>query len=88
VVATKIPGCIDAVSDGVTGTLVPPYDVPELCTALRNYLRSPQLREAHGTLGRKRVLQEFSQEQMWDALRKEYVELLDEHGLQRPADKD
>ncbi|MER3422062.1 MAG: glycosyltransferase family 1 protein, partial [Nitrospiraceae bacterium] len=26
VVATRIPGCLDAVQDGVTGTLVPPYD--------------------------------------------------------------
>ena len=76
VVATNIPGCIDAVSDGSTGTLVPPYDAGELCTALRNYLLNPQLRRAHGTTGRQRVLTEFSQEKMWEAVRDEYETLL------------
>lgn len=76
VVATNIPGCVDAVSDGVTGTLVPPYDTEDLCTALRNYLLSPQLRHAHGTAGRKRALTEFSQEKMWEAVRDEYGALL------------
>lgn len=85
VVATNIPGCVDAVSDGITGTLVPPYDAKELCIRLRNYLLNPQLRKMHGTAGRQRVLNEFSQEKMWEALKNEYVTLLQERGLKSPS---
>jgi len=76
VVASNIPGCVDAVVNGITGTLVPTYDVPALYEAIRNYLRDPQLRKEHGKAGRERVISSFSQEKMWAALRNEYDSLL------------
>lgn len=76
VVATRIPGCVDAVWDGATGTLVPPRDGDALARALRAYLADRLLRQQHGCAGRERVLREFQQETLWEALYQEYLKLL------------
>ena len=79
VVATTVPGCTDAVADGVTGSLVPPRDAAALATALRAYLVDPELRAQHGRAGRERVLREFRQEAVWGAIEREYERLLAVH---------
>lgn len=76
-VATSVPGCVDAVQDGVTGTLVPPRDAGALTNALRSYLRDPALRLCHGTAGREHVLREFRQDAIWKAQCQEYTHFLD-----------
>lgn len=76
VVATLVPGCVDAVQDGVTGTLVPPHDAAALTDAIRHYLVDPELRRRHGLAGRERALLEFRQEDIWEALYAEYTRLL------------
>jgi glycosyltransferase involved in cell wall biosynthesis len=53
VVATAVPGCVDAVQDRVTGTLVPPRDAAALTEAIRHYLLDPELRRRHGRAGRE-----------------------------------
>jgi glycosyltransferase involved in cell wall biosynthesis len=81
VIATRIPGCIDAVQDGVTGTLVPPGDPAALANAIRGYLRDPALASRHGAAGRARVLREFQPEEIWKALAWVYSSLLAERNL-------
>ena len=81
VVATRIPGCVEAVEDGVTGTLVPARDVAALADATRMYLRDPKLRQKHGCAGRARVLSQFRQEAIWEAVYQEYERLLRERGI-------
>jgi glycosyltransferase involved in cell wall biosynthesis len=76
VVATEVPGCVDAVQDSVTGTLVPPRDAAALTEAIRHYLLDPELRRRHGRAGRERVLREFRQEDIWKELYAEYTRLL------------
>ncbi len=76
VVATATPGCADAVQDGFTGTLVPPRDADALANALERYLSDPAVRATHGDAGRRRVLAEFRQEAIWQAVAEEYRELL------------
>jgi glycosyltransferase involved in cell wall biosynthesis len=76
VVATSVPGCIDAVRHDRTGLLVPPRNPAALSRAIRRYLEDPELRRAHGAAGRRRVLDEFTQESIWKALYGEYVGLL------------
>lgn len=76
VVATAVPGCVDAVVDGVTGTLVPPHDAPALAGAVAAYLDDPARRGAHGRAGRERVVRQFGQREVWEALLAEYRELL------------
>jgi glycosyltransferase involved in cell wall biosynthesis len=81
VVATRVPGCIDAVADGDTGTLVPSQDAASLSEAIARYLDDSGLRQVHGEAGRQRVLNEFRQEDVWEALYEEYLRLMDERGL-------
>ena len=76
VVATKIPGVVDAVEDGVTGTLVPPGDAGALTAALRRYVEQPDLRRQHGHAGRERALRAFRPEAIWEGLYQEYQRLL------------
>ena len=76
VVATEVPGCVDAVQDSVTGTLVPPRDASALTEAIRHYLLDPELRRQHGRAGRERMLREFRQEDIWEELYAEYTRLL------------
>jgi glycosyltransferase involved in cell wall biosynthesis len=85
VVATRIPGCVDALADGVTGLLVPPRDATALRDALARYLDDPELRLLHGAAGRERVLQEFRQEAIWAALHAEYRRLLAQLSPRRMA---
>lgn len=73
VVATRIPGCVDAVVDGVTGTLVPPRDATSLADALGRYLAGPELREQQARAARERVERELSRERAHAALHALYV---------------
>ncbi len=75
VVATRVPGCVDAVEDGETGALVAAQDVNALADAINSYLSSLSLRKAHGKNGRTRVMKHFAQEQIWIALSTEYANL-------------
>ncbi|HST60831.1 MAG TPA: glycosyltransferase family 4 protein [Longimicrobium sp.] len=76
VVATRIPGCVDAVDDGRTGTLVPARDAAALAEAIRGYAEDPDLRRAHGQAGRARVEAQFRQEVVWEGIFAEYARLL------------
>jgi glycosyltransferase involved in cell wall biosynthesis len=76
VVSTRIPGCIDSVADGITGTLVPPRDKEALEIAIQKYIDDSQLRQTHGKAGRMRVLNEFPPIKIWEALHAEYSQLL------------
>jgi len=72
VVATRVTGCVDAVVDGVTGTLVPAGDARALADGLLAFLRDPALRRTHGRAGRARVLREFRPESLWRHMEREY----------------
>jgi glycosyltransferase involved in cell wall biosynthesis len=76
IVATAVPGCVDAVVEGETGTLVPPRDPAALGAALSRYLADAALRARHGDAARARVLRDFRQEAIWEAVADEYDALL------------
>jgi glycosyltransferase involved in cell wall biosynthesis len=84
VVATKVAGCIDAVQDGVTGLLVPPYDAVRLAAAVKTYLQDERLRRLHGGAARVRVLQDYSPVAIWKAVGEEYCEILERKGISAP----
>ena len=81
IVATRVTGCLDAVQDGITGTLVPAYDPEALAVGLHRYVRDPELRRQHGTAARAWMLRDFSSKAMRDAIYREYVRLLAKEGL-------
>lgn len=87
VVSTLIPGCVDSVMDGFTGTLVPAHDTLELIKAIERYINNPELGREHGIAGRKRVLRDFRQETIWESLFNEYSRVLEKKGLTRSRDK-
>jgi len=76
VVATRVPGCVDSVEDGVTGTLVDARNAASLANAIRAYLVNPSLRLAHGQAGRERVLRDFRPEPIRRQSLEEYQRLL------------
>jgi glycosyltransferase involved in cell wall biosynthesis len=75
VLSTRIPGCVDSVADGVTGTLVPARDASALASALARYLDEPDLRRTHGENGRRRALEQFRPERIWSELAELYRSL-------------
>ena len=68
VVGTNVPGCVDAVVEAETGTVIPARDPGALAEALARYIADPGLRRRHGTQGRARVLRDYSPELIWRAL--------------------
>ncbi len=81
VVAARITGSVDAVLDGVTGTLVPPRDARALTDALRRYVSDEALRGRHGEAARARVLRDFDPGRVRAALHEEYVRLAARAGV-------
>ena len=74
VVATRAGGIPDKVSDGESGRLVEPGDVPALARGLAELAQDAALREAMGSRGRRRALEEFG----WPALAARTVALYEE----------
>jgi lipopolysaccharide/colanic/teichoic acid biosynthesis glycosyltransferase len=72
VVASRCVGCVDAVVDGVTGTLVAAGDHRALTVAIGHYLKNPDLRREHGLNARRRVLRDFRPEDIWQATLEQY----------------
>jgi glycosyltransferase involved in cell wall biosynthesis len=84
VAATQVTGCVDAVLDDVTGTLVPPSNADQLAGAVLRYLGDSELSRRHGRAARERVLRDFRPELIWRCLYEEYLELLYEKGIPLP----
>jgi glycosyltransferase involved in cell wall biosynthesis len=66
-VGYRVTGVVDAVADGVTGTLAPPKDADSLGAALARYVSDASLRRAHGEAARRRVVERFTQRATWEA---------------------
>lgn len=73
VIATKVGGNPELVSNGITGKLVPPEDPEALAAAIIEYAQSPDLAAKAGKLARQKVEQHFS----LDAMIKSYSKLYD-----------
>lgn len=60
IVATDVPGCREAVTDGDNGLLVPPRDAAAFATAITRLTVDPTLRARMGARGRARAEAEFA----------------------------
>ena len=76
VVATKIGGSPEMVTNGVTGYLVPPADSYSLAKAIINLLNEPNKAEEMGKAGRKIAQEKFTTEAMVKNYEKLYQELI------------
>ncbi len=77
-VATRVGGTPEAVTDGVTGLLVPPGDIPAMAEATCHILRHPGLATALGQAARRRIDERYSVDRMVEATQQLYVDLLRE----------
>ena len=84
VVGFRVPGMVDAVHDGTTGTLVPLGDVEAFAAAVVKYLDEPRLQREHGLAGRRRTLELFRGETVGQAWRELYGQLLTERSIPLP----
>jgi glycosyltransferase involved in cell wall biosynthesis len=76
IIATDVPGCREAVDDGVNGLLVKSRDPVSLADAIQALLQDPDRRAAMGRRGRERAEREFSDEQIVGQTLAVYDELL------------
>lgn len=76
VVGTRIPGVINAVSDGENGVLVPPRDADALAGVLQRLLDFPEERNKMGKAGRAFVERNFERGRILEALESRYRALL------------
>ncbi len=76
VVATSVGGTPEAVSDGETGLLVEPGEVPALAAAIGQLLTNRPLALRLGAAARQRIADRFSIERMVEATEDLYEELL------------
>jgi glycosyltransferase involved in cell wall biosynthesis len=83
VVTYDIDGNREALIDGETGFLLPPFDKSKLAHALAALLQDPLLRMSMGEAGRRFALGRFDAKVMVEALEKVYREAL---GLRMKAE--
>jgi glycosyltransferase involved in cell wall biosynthesis len=76
VVATTVGGNPEAVSDGVSGILVPPEDVDALSTAILRLLSDPAKAKAMGKAGRELAAEKFTTQAMMGQITGTYRKLL------------
>jgi glycosyltransferase involved in cell wall biosynthesis len=81
VVATRIPGNVDAVRDGETGYLVDVDDVEALADRLAALMADPALRATLGARARQVALQEFDERRIVESLGQLYKSLLLKQGI-------
>ena len=74
-IATRVPGCIDAVVDGKTGWLVEPHDDNGLGAAIMQAFDHPDSTRNLGRNARERAEMEFRQEMIWTGYADMYTEL-------------
>ena len=84
VVTTTATGARDAIDDGITGLLVPVGDAQKLAEAVLSLLSDPLKMQLMGRLGRERVLSQFRNETVWNALVSLYRSILTERGYRPP----
>ncbi|MBV9082463.1 MAG: glycosyltransferase family 4 protein, partial [Acidobacteriaceae bacterium] len=66
VVATSVGGTCEAVNDGITGLLVPPFEAAALASRIVELLNAPQRARDLGCAGQQTVKERFTKAHMID----------------------
>jgi len=74
VIATRVGGNPELIDEDLTGTLVPPGDVPALTRAIAGYLDDPARLRRHGQAGLAKVRERFR----WERCVEDYLGVYDE----------
>lgn len=81
VVASRVGGIPEVISDNCNGTLVDAGNEAALAAAIMNYLVNPELAQQHGNAARARVEEAYSQTHMIESYTRLYRELCHERKL-------
>jgi glycosyltransferase involved in cell wall biosynthesis len=76
VIATRAPGCVDAMVHEKTGLLITPRDSVDLVTAMERVLMAPDGGREWGRNGRRRCEELFAQELIWQGYADLYERVL------------
>ena len=87
VAAAMATGIVDAVIDGETGLLFPVGDVSAIVKVVTRLLNDKGLADKLGRAGLARVMREFQQDQIWEALFQEYLRVLKTTDLPFPRQR-
>ena len=77
IVATRIDGITEQITDGVEGILVPPREPIALAAAINKVIENMEFARSLGLAARKRVEEEFTVEKMINETENVYHSLLD-----------
>ncbi len=75
IVATKVDGLLEMISDGTEGILVEPGNPMALALAMNRIMDDPELRQAMGRNARRRSVNQFSLKTMIDKYEELYLDL-------------
>lgn len=75
-VATRVGGTPEIIDNGASGLLVPPRDAGLLADAVERLLLDPDLADALGRAGKKRVATHFTETRLIERTRDRYLRLL------------
>ncbi len=78
IIATRVGALPEFIEDGVTGTLVPPGNIPALYRAILEKLENPDRTQAMADAGREEVRQRFSWDHSAQTMTEIYQSVLDE----------
>jgi len=70
VITTNVRGCREAVSNNITGVIVPPKDSQALANALIYLLSNPEVAKKMGEAGRKKAQQDFDERVLFNKMEK------------------
>jgi glycosyltransferase involved in cell wall biosynthesis len=84
VVGYRVTGVVDAIVDGVTGSLAQRHDIANLADGISLYLTNPALGESHGASGRERIVALFQRERVWQHLDRALADALADFGPGEP----
>ncbi len=77
VVATRVGGNPEMITEGVTGILIPPRDSAALARAMTALIESPELARRLGEAAREKVVREYSLERLMQRTEDLYTSLLE-----------
>lgn len=75
-IVTNINGCNEIIIEQKNGVIIPPKDTTSLYTAMCNMLNNKTNYSTLKSMARKMITQRYRQEVVWEAIHKEYKNLL------------
>ncbi|MBE0448809.1 MAG: glycosyltransferase family 4 protein [Actinobacteria bacterium] len=75
-VVTNVRGSREVVVDGQTGFIIPPHEPEILAGAIGKLMENAEIRIKFGKAGRRRVLEEFNENKVFERIMREYERLL------------